>query len=171
MWNWQVDRLATIPSDCWCGQMCVLVCALVCVCMRDGAGCTRCHLAVTPRTEALAVPVCRIRTAGSRLRITAHTNHHPKNINAHTRRIRRRCTDAMSEHTNCSLRLSIKLFFFPFSLFVSWFTFSCRGSQRRPRGKVRSGCRSLEIFLMTTEDDEAVQQNRSIKIKSVLCVL
>lgn len=44
-------------------------------------------------------------------------------MNTHTHHIRYQCTDALREHTNCSLRLSIKLFSFLSCLFVSSLAF------------------------------------------------
>lgn len=116
MWNWQVDRLRTIPSDCWCGQMCVWGCALACI--RDRVGYTWCHLAVAPHTEHSPSLCVESEPPGSWIQITAHTNHHQR-INTH--HIKHQCTDASREHTNCSLRLSINLYIYIyiFLLFLS----------------------------------------------------
>lgn len=148
MWNWQVDRLRTIPSDCWCGQMCVWGCVLACI--RDRVGYTWCHLAVAPHTEHSPSLCVESEPPGSWIQITAHTNHHQK-INTHTHHIKHQCTDASREHTNCSLWLSINLFFYYFfPLFPSslaFFFFSTRHlfSLNLPHGDPTLGTAEISL--------------------------
>lgn len=178
MWNWQVDRLRTIPSDCWCGQMCVWGCALACI--RDRVGYTWCHLAVAPHTEHSPSLCVESEPPGSWIQITAHTNHHQR-INTHTHHIKHQCTDASREHTNCSLRLSINLFIYIyiFLLFLSlcfshhWLFFlhsiyspSTCPTETPPWGPLRSACRCSEISIKTAEDTKAAWQRCSSKMKT-----
>lgn len=67
MWVWQVDRIKTIPSDCWCGQVRVCLCVCFFWVHRKPSGSGASHG---------TVPACRIRTGRSWIQITAHTHKH-----------------------------------------------------------------------------------------------
>lgn len=77
---WQVDRIKTIPSDCWCGQVCACAFLCVCVCLVLGVQKAIWQWRLTLGT----VPVCRIRTGRSWIQITAHTQYHFKLTHTYT---------------------------------------------------------------------------------------